>query len=198
MILHLCRRGLFGRRAGHAPEKIAGGDDADDGIFLEDGHGVLVGLHRQIDQRADIGFRRGSEQRADIAVRPGRRKFGDRLHDRMRLHQMDSGDARHEIGDIVIGGFGDDILGGADLHDDAVLHDGDAVADADSFLKVMGDENGGFAKRFRQLPEFVLQLAADKGVERAERLVHENDLGIGGQCTGKADTLLHAPDSSEG
>ena len=44
----------------------------------------------------------------------------------------------------------------------------------------------------RQLPELVLQLAADQRIERAERLVHQNDLRVGGERAGQSDALLHA------
>ena len=80
---------------------------------------------------------------------------------------MEARDAGDELGDIGIGRVQDDLLGGADLDDDAVLHDGDAVADADRLVEVVGDEDGRLAEVLGELAELVLQLAADQRVERA-------------------------------
>ena len=43
-----------------------------------------------------------------------------------------------------------------------------------------------------QLDELLLHLAADQRVERGERLVHEQHVGVGGEGAGEADALLHA------
>ena len=40
--------------------------------------------------------------------------------------------------------------------------------------------------------QLVLQAGADQRVERRERLVHQQDLGVGGEGAGEADALLHA------
>ena len=105
---------------------------------------------------------------------------------------MQPRDAGDELGDIGVGRVEHDLLGRADLDDDPVLHDRDAVADADRLVEVVGDEDRGLAEVLGQLAELVLQLAADQRVERAERLVHQDDLRVGGQRTGQPDALLHA------
>ena len=56
----------------------------------------------------------------------------------------------------------------------------------------MGDEDDGLVKLFLKIEEDVLHIRTDQRVEGGERLVHEQDLGIGGKRTGKPDTLLHA------
>ena len=43
-----------------------------------------------------------------------------------------------------------------------------------------------------QAEHLVLHVAADQRVERAERLVEQQDLGVDGQRAGQADALLHA------
>ena len=43
-----------------------------------------------------------------------------------------------------------------------------------------------------QIEQLVLHLGADQRIERGKSLVHEHDRGIGRECAGKADALLHA------
>jgi len=50
----------------------------------------------------------------------------------------------------------------------------------------------GLAHGLGQVQELVLQAAADQRVQRRERLVHQQDVGIGGERAGQADALLHA------
>ena len=49
-----------------------------------------------------------------------------------------------------------------------------------------------FLSSFCSIEELVLQLVADQRIERRERLVHEQDVGVGGEGAGEADALLHA------
>src|SRR5437660_629975 len=54
--------------------------------------------------------------------------------------------ARHvpdEVADVVVGGRADDLLGGAELDDPAVAHQGDPVADPQRLGEVVGDEHHG-------------------------------------------------------
>ena len=97
-----------------------------------------------------------------------------------------------ELGDVVVGRVGEDLLGGADLDDPAVAHHRDAVAEAHRLVEVVGDEDDRLARASLQVEQLVLHLAADQRVERAERLVHQQHVGVGGQRAGEADPLLHA------
>src|SRR6185369_8762794 len=45
------------------------------------------------------------------------------------------------------------------------------------------------AQLFFELAEFMLQLRAGDGIERAKRLVHEENLRVSGQRTGQTNTL---------
>lgn len=74
----------------------------------------------------------------------------------------------------------------------AVLEDRDAVADAYRLVEVVGDEDDGLVQGFLQFQQLVLHVRADQRVEGAEGLVHEDDLSVGGQRAGQADTLAHA------
>ncbi|MNO69815.1 hypothetical protein D3C76_606760 [compost metagenome] len=104
---------------------------------------------------------------------------------------METGNALDETGDIVVRRAGDDFLGGADLHYPSVLHDGDAVAYADGFIEVMGDEQRGFLHHRGKLQELVLELSADQRVQGAERFVHQEDAGVRRHRACQSDTLLH-------
>lgn len=55
----------------------------------------------------------------------------------------------------------------------------------------MRDEHDRFAQLPLQRQELVLHLLADQRVQRAERLVHQQDLGVRGQRAGEADALAH-------
>lgn len=106
------------------------------------------------------------------------------MHDRLRLHEMQPGNARHEFLDVRIGRLQHDVLGGSDLHEATILHDGDAIADPDGLVEVVGDEYGRLAELLRELAELVLQLASDERIERTERFVHQDDLRVGRECAG--------------
>ena len=68
----------------------------------------------------------------------------------------------------------------------------EAVADADRFLEIVGDEDGGLAGDARQIEEFLLELPPDQRIERAEGFIHEQDLLPGGQRAGQPHPLQHA------
>ena len=78
------------------------------------------------------------------------------------------------------------------MNDLAVPHDGDAVADLQGLVQVVGYENDGLVQLSLQPYQFVLHVAADQGVQPAEWLVHKQDVGVHGQGPGQADPLLHA------
>ena len=67
---------------------------------------------------------------------------------------------------------------------------GDLVAELDGLVDVMGDEDDGLVQFALQTQHFGLQLVADHRVDRAERLVHQQDRRVGGQRPGHADALL--------
>jgi hypothetical protein len=86
----------------------------------------------------------------------------------------------------------DDALRRAELHDAAVLHDGDPVAEAQRLVQVVRDEHDRLAEVALQLDHLLLHLHLDQRVERAERLVHQHHLGLGGERPRQTDALLHA------
>ena len=86
----------------------------------------------------------------------------------------------------------DQVFRRADLVDAAVLHDGDAVGQADRLVEVVGDEDDGLVQQRLQAQELVLHLAADQRIERRERLVEEPEFRLDGERAGDADALLLA------
>ncbi len=79
---------------------------------------------------------------------------------------------------------------GLEVGDEAALVDErDAVAEVESFIEVVGDEEDGFLEAREKTAEHVLHLGAGEGIERAEGFVHQENCGFGGEGAGKADTL---------
>ncbi len=74
----------------------------------------------------------------------------------------------------------------------AVVHDRDLVAKMHSFFHVVGDQDDGCAEPFLDRQQILLRLVADHRIEGSERLVHEQHVRLGGECTRNADTLLLA------
>src|ERR1700760_4235242 len=68
----------------------------------------------------------------------------------------------------------------------------DVVADLDRFFHVVGDQDHGLVQLGLEPDQLVLQGVADDGVDRAERLVHEQHRRVRGQGPGHADALLLA------
>ncbi len=101
-------------------------------------------------------------------------------------------DVLHELGHVAGGRLGEDLLRSADLNDLAVLHDADAIADAQRLVEVVGDEEDRLVEFGLNVHHLVLHLTTDQWIECREGLVHEQDGRIGGEGPGKADTLLHA------
>ncbi len=97
-----------------------------------------------------------------------------------------------EVAHVVVGGCADHLGGRADLHDLAVAHDQDPVAELERLLQVVRDEDHRLADLFVQPDDLVLHVPADQRVERGERLVEHHHLRVGGQRPGQPDALLHA------
>ncbi len=70
--------------------------------------------------------------------------------------------------------------------------DDDAVGEEHRLVDVVGDEDDGLALGLPQRQQLELQPLAGQRVERAERLVHEQDERVGGQRAGDRHALAHA------
>ena len=97
-----------------------------------------------------------------------------------------------EFGHIVADRIGDDLARGADLHDAATLHQGDAVTQFEGLIQIVADEDDGAFQLGLQAKKLILQAGADQRVKGRKRLIHQEDRRIGGEGAGQADALLHA------
>ena len=77
-----------------------------------------------------------------------------------------------------------------DLADPAFFHHGDPVRKAERLAYVMGYEEHGLAQPRLPLHELALERAPRDGIERPERLVHQDERRIGGQRARHTDALL--------
>ena len=66
----------------------------------------------------------------------------------------------------------------------------DLVAECYGLVDIVRDEDDGLAQFTLQPQDLGLQLLAHHRVDSAERLVHQQDRRVGGQCTRHADALL--------
>ena len=97
-----------------------------------------------------------------------------------------------EAGDVLGGGLLEDLLGGVELLDPPGAHDREPVAEGERLGLVVGDEDGGEAEAAVQLVDLGAHLVAQPGVEVAQRLVEEDELGPGDEAAGQRDALLLA------
>ena len=81
---------------------------------------------------------------------------------------------------------------GADLLDDAVVHDHDAVGHGQRFLLVMRDHDGGDAEPPLQRFHLDPQVGAHPGVQRRQRFVQQQQARRSRQRAGEGDALLLA------
>ncbi|HEY6434894.1 MAG TPA: hypothetical protein VIZ17_23225, partial [Acetobacteraceae bacterium] len=101
--------------------------------------------------------------------------------------------AAEELGGEAVGRIAIQRLRGAERHQAAVTHDGDAVGQGEGLGLVVGDvhdrQRGQLAVQAGQLVQHV---AADLGVEGRQRLVEQQHLRLDGQGAGDGDALLLA------
>ena len=103
-----------------------------------------------------------------------------------------------EGGDEGGGGVVVDGEGVADLLGHALVHHHDAVGHRQRLLLVVGDVDGGDAERLLDGADLLAQRHADLGVERRERLVEEQELGLRGERARQRHALLLAAGELEG
>ena len=99
------------------------------------------------------------------------------------------GRATDEAGDEHVVRLRVEVARGADLLEDAVLEDRDAVAHGQSLGLVVRDVDGRDAETTRQRRDLRAGLDAELGVEVRQRLVHEEHLGAAHDRTAHGDAL---------
>src|SRR5882724_5938138 len=78
-------------------------------------------------------------------------------------------------------------LGRSAGNDAAAFEQHDARGEEQGFAQIVSYEDDGFAKAAGKRREFTLQFRARDGIERAERLVHQENRWIGRKGAGDAD-----------
>ncbi len=68
----------------------------------------------------------------------------------------------------------------------------DAVGEQQGFIHVVRHHDDGLALVAPERLDFVLQARAGEGVERAQRFIEQQDLGLHRECAGDGDSLTHA------
>ena len=81
-------------------------------------------------------------------------------------------------------------LGRVVLLDAAAAHDGQPVTERQRLGLVVGDEHRGEAEAAVQLVDLGANLVAQPGVEVAQRLVEQHEVGPSDEPAGKRDALL--------
>ena len=84
---------------------------------------------------------------------------------------------------------GDELVAVGQFDQFAQVHDADAVGDVLDDAEVMRDEQVGQAHFGLQVLEHIDDLRLDGNVQRRDRLVADDELGVDGQRTGDADAL---------
>jgi hypothetical protein len=111
--------------------------------------------------------------------------------DALALEEVHAG-AADEVGDEERGRLVVDLERRADLLDQAVLHDDDAVGEPHRLLLVLRHVERGDARGELLLAQELAHREAAVGVERAERFVHEPDRGAAHDGAREPDALLVA------
>ena len=70
------------------------------------------------------------------------------------------------------------------------LHDDGPIRQRHGFMNIVGHHQDSRARLFPKSEEMIVQTCAREGVERRERLVEEQNLGVHRQTPGDGDTLL--------
>src|SRR4051812_9117762 len=84
-----------------------------------------------------------------------------------------------------------DVEDGLDAPRPCAHHD-DAVGEEDRLVDLVGNEEHRLAGLVPDLEQLLLHELARLRVERGKRLVHQQDLGVGGERAGQVAALLHA------
>ena len=102
----------------------------------------------------------------------------------------------HDVGAADKGGNEDilralvDVAGGANVLDNAVLHNGDTITDGHCLFLIVGDIHGGDANALLGVADDAAHLDTELCVQIGKRLVHQQHIRRDNQCTSQCDTLL--------
>ena len=109
----------------------------------------------------------------------------------MRAAVAGAGEQVHadQVGDVAGPRAGGDLGERAVLHDPARLEDHDPVGQGVGVDRVVGDEQADAVEGGQVAAQVAADLAAGAGVEGGQRLVEQQQAGLGGQRPGQRDPL---------
>ena len=167
-------------------EVVAGAADIDvviaGGSFGMDGD--LLGADAEEGGVGHVMERFGGDLEAVIAEAVD----GDALGDGFERGGPDVFDA-DEFGDVRVGGSGEEALGRSGLADGAGDEDDDFVGEAEGFVAVVGDEEGGDAGLAGDAGKVFDEGGTGGWIECGEGFVEEEEFGLDGEGAGQADAL---------
>src|SRR3954471_1728407 len=187
------------------PELTLAGASANDGgprpLPLLNRHGVEAGDHvpgldlaerrhllaRLFDLVAATGLERAG---VGLAQHVARRSF-DRLQLRLSLG-VETRDALQQPERVGMPRPAEELLGAAGLHEQARIHDVDALAHAGHDSQVVRDQDERGLALLDELLQEVEDLRLNRDVERRCRLVCDQELGLAGEGHGDHGALTHA------
>src|SRR5438034_52235 len=110
---------------------------------------------------------------------------GAEAHHHLRTDADRSSPASRLAGRVL-----EDALGPVQLLDPAVAHDGEAIAKSQRLALVVGDEDGGELESLVQLVDLGADLLTEAGVEVAQWLVEQHQIGTGDEASRQSHPLL--------
>ena len=131
----------------------------------------------------------GRAARVEPAAAGDPRRVGHLAGEHHRLHVVDLGDDRQQRAGVGVLRVAQHVLGGAGLDDAAEVHHRDPVGDVPGQAEVVGDDEHAETEVATQGEQQRQDLAADRGVERGDRLVGDEQLGRHRQRAGDQHAL---------
>ena len=113
-------------------------------------------------------------------------------HDTVALAGRDGvrhGNGRDQAAGVGVDAVGDQLKAVGQLHQLAQIHNADAVGNVLDNAQVVGDEQVGQPHLLLQVLKHVDDLRLDRNVQRGDRLVADDELGVHSQGAGDADAL---------
>jgi len=77
------------------------------------------------------------------------------------------------------------------LDDPAAIHDQDPLSHDQRLIHIMGYQQHGFPMFLKDMEQFLLKRASGKRIERTQRFIHEDDVGIVATSPSPRDPLGH-------
>ena len=160
----------------------------------------VAGAARGADHRLERHVHRGTGRHGVVAARheraAGQRvaQVGRRARDagQVPAGPADRGERVEQAPGVGVGRLAHEVLRLPGLHQPSRVHDRDPVGQLEQQRQVVGDEQDREVEPLLELHDLRQDVPLHHHVERGGRLVHDDDLGVGGQRHGDHHPLPHA------